>query len=294
MKNSGINAIGGNMASTLPRELLNKYINDFIYAAENCDVNALNNLLELTKSDPISQKKMIHAHEDRAFWHTASNGHIEAMRFLVEITQNDPEALKRMIHAGNDDVFWHTAVNGHIEAMELLIELTQNNPEELKQMIHSGDDGAFHEAIANDNFEIIKFLVILDPFYPWEQICDKEILQKIRPYIGIDIKKLANFSMVSKDPLNESLEIKNAEETNIQREIITDLPKEIIMQISEFLSGGTTQQIDAGIQAFKWDREGNKELGFNNFTESYEQKLMVFENEQNDNMDLMGQESTDI
>lgn len=43
---------------------------------------------------------MIHAHEDRAFWHTASNGHIEAMRFLVEITQNDPEALKRMIHAG--------------------------------------------------------------------------------------------------------------------------------------------------------------------------------------------------
>lgn len=40
MKNSGINAIGGNMASTLSRELLNKYINDFIYAVENGDVNA--------------------------------------------------------------------------------------------------------------------------------------------------------------------------------------------------------------------------------------------------------------
>lgn len=216
------------------------------------------------------------------------------MELLIELTQNNPEELKQMIHSGDGDVFWYTISNNHIEAAKFLVKLTKNAPEEQKQMIHSGDDGAFHEAIANDNFEIIKFLVILDPFYPWEQICDKEILQKIRPYIGIDIKKLANFSMVSKDPLNESLEIKNAEETNIQREIITDLPKEIIIQISEFLSGGTTQQIDAGIQAFKWDREGNKELGFNNFTESYEQKLMVFENEQNDNMDLMGQESTDI
>lgn len=72
-------------------------------------------------------------------------------------------------------------------------------------MIHSGDDEAFHGAIANDNLEMIKLLVILDPFYSWEQICDDETLQKIKLYLGIDIKKLANSSIVCKDPLNITL-----------------------------------------------------------------------------------------
>ena len=124
MRNTGISSVEGNMSSILPKKLLNEYIISFINSAENGDVNALKNLLELTKNDPISQKQMIHAHDNRAFWYTAANGHIEAMRFLVEITQNDPEALKQMIHAGNNDIFWHAAVNGHIEAMRFLVELT--------------------------------------------------------------------------------------------------------------------------------------------------------------------------
>lgn len=62
------------------------------------------------------------------------------------------------------------------------------------------------------------------------------------------------------------------------------------MYILKFLSGGTTQQIDVGIEAFKWDKEGNKEPGFNGFTENYEQKLMYFDNEQNDNIELAGQD----
>ena len=124
MRNTGISSVEGNMSSILPKKLLNEYIISFINSAENGDVNALKNLLELTKNDPISQKQMIHAHDNRAFWYTAANGHIEAMRFLVEITQNDPEELKQMIHAGNNDIFWHAAVNGHIEAMRFLVELT--------------------------------------------------------------------------------------------------------------------------------------------------------------------------
>lgn len=78
-----------------------------------------------------------------------------------------------------------------------------------------------------------------------------------------------------------------------KKKVVKDLPKEITSHILQFLSGGTTQQVEAVIQAFKWDEEGNKEPGFNNFTESYEQKLMYFDNEQNDNTELIGQEVAD-
>lgn len=81
MRNIGVSTVEENMPSTLSKKLLKEYITSFINAAENGDVKALNNLLELTKGDPFSQKKMIHAHQDRAFWSTVKNGHIEAMKF---------------------------------------------------------------------------------------------------------------------------------------------------------------------------------------------------------------------
>ena len=335
MRNIEINSVDSNMSSAISKSLLDQYIIDFIEAAEKGDINTLKKLLKLIKNDPISQKQMIHAEEDRAFWqvtakgyieamkllikctqdnpeelkqmihsgddvafwHATVNGHIEAMKLLIELTKNDPEALKKLLHAGkNGDIFWYTASNNHIEAMKLLANLAKNDPEELKQMIHSGDDGAFHEALLNNNLKIIKFLVILDPFYSWDQIGDEKTFHKIKPYLRIDIKELANFSIVCKDPLNVifNLKIKSDEENNKPKKVAKVIPKEISLYILQFLSDGTTRQVESSIKTFMWDETGDKKTGFDYFTTYYEQNLIAFKDHQNDNMYLMGEETTDI
>lgn len=188
-------------------------------------------LVKITQNDPEELKQMIHAGRDDVFWHAAVNGHIEPMKFLINLTQDDPQAQQQMIHAEEDSAFWYAISNNRIEAAKFLVKLTKNDPEEQKQMVHAGEDGALHEAQEMDNQEMLKFIVTLDPFYPWQPICAQETLQKVTPYLAIDIKKLANFSIIRKDPFSRedpfgfSFNLKIGEERNKQKNVAKVLPK---------------------------------------------------------------------